>query len=273
MADENKMTAPVKSLATVKQELNAIVQDQETLKQLVSTTFNGLSVEVAKQAMLEAMFRGFKLDDFLKKNVYAVKFGQGYSLVTSIDYARRIGQKNGIVGTKRPEYTYKTEQKDGKDVQVVEACTVTILKRFEDGYIGEFEAEVDFAEYYQPGKTYNGSYTPSMWDKKPKTMIAKVAEMHALRKACPEDLSQMYDESELQREMVHVTATTVEVPEELISDWRDQITQADDQESLQRVWSNVPPEVKPHLKADLGAAQKKFADVQTGDQPANEKAS
>lgn len=238
------------SLAAVKQELNTIVGDTETLNQLVETTFKGLTVEVAKKAMLEAMIRGFKFEDFLKKNVYAVKYGQGYSLVTSIDYARRIGQKNGVVGTKRPEYTYKTIMKDGKEVQTIDACCVTILKRFEDGYVGEYEAEVDFDEYYQAGKTYNGEYTPSMWDKKPKTMIAKVAEMHSLRKACPEDLSQMYTEDEMQREVESKIApakTVVDVvttSEEEIEQALIRLDEATDQPMMMKIYASLSPAVK-----------------------------
>lgn len=177
-------------LVQYKNEIADQLKDKQTLGALVETTFKGLKQEIVPRAMLEGYMRGFKFDDFLKKNVYAVPFGGGYSLVTSIDYARKIGQKNGVVGKTKPEFTFL---QDGK----VESCTITIKKHTHsyDGtpYIGEFTATV-FMDEYSTGK--------QLWASKPRTMIAKVAEMHALRMACPEDAQQMYVEEEYERENV-----------------------------------------------------------------------
>jgi hypothetical protein len=177
-------------LVQYKNEIADQLKDKQTLNALVETTFKGLKQEIVPRAMLEGYMRGFKFDDFLKKNVYAVPFGGGYSLVTSIDYARKIGQKNGVVGKTKPDFTFS---QDGK----VESCTITIKKHTHsyDGtpYIGEFTATV-FMDEYSTGK--------QLWASKPRTMIAKVAEMHALRMACPEDAQQMYVEEEYERENV-----------------------------------------------------------------------
>ena len=67
-----------------------------------------------------------------------------------------------------------------------------------DDYVGDYSATVFFSEYYKTGK--NGK--PSLWDTKPRTMIAKVAEMHALRMACPEELSKAYIEEDYDQEAV-----------------------------------------------------------------------
>lgn len=127
--------------------------------------------------------RGHTFQDFLKKRVYAIPFGNGYQLVTSIEEARVKGMKNGVIGTSAPQYSLKA---DGS----VESCEVTV-KRLTHGIVGEFTALVFFDEYTK-GR--------DLWKSKPKTMIAKVAEMHALRKACPEDLSGIYVEEEFDRE-------------------------------------------------------------------------
>ena len=71
---------------------------------LVNITFNKLSPQLAKRALLEGMMCGFTFKDFLQKNVYAIPFGKGYSLVGSIDNCRKIGQKSGIVGVSSPAY-------------------------------------------------------------------------------------------------------------------------------------------------------------------------
>lgn len=179
-------------IARFNDELNRELSDPKVMGALLATTFKGLDATKAKQAMLEGMIRGYKFKDFLVKNIYAVKFGDGYALVTSIDDARKRGMKNGVVGKSAPIYTYKEDK-------TVDSCEITI-KRQVNGMIGEFTALVYFDEYYKEGKTWNGKYTPSMWDNKPRTMIAKVAEMHALRMACPEDLSQIYVEEEFELE-------------------------------------------------------------------------
>lgn len=202
------------AIIDINREIKTQLADVNVQNALLATTFKGLDVTRMKQALLEGMIRGFKFQDFLKKDVYALPFGTGYSIVQAIDYNRKIGMRSGIVGTKKPVYVTvenivkdeKTGAEIGKTIDIV-SCEVTVLKKFEDGYVGEFTAEVFFDEYYKKGKEYNGKYTPSMWDTKPRTMIAKVAEMHALRKACPEQLAQSYIEEEFDKEIATVDSS------------------------------------------------------------------
>lgn len=175
-----------KELSTVDQ-INTVINREltkETAGALLATTFKGLDVTNMKKALMEGMLRGYTFQDFLKKRVYAVPFSDGYTLVTSIEDARVIGMESGIVGVDAPVYT----ETDGK----IETCTVTVKRKVSE-YIGSYTATVYFSEYYKPGKG-----RLNLWDTKPRTMIAKVAEMHALRKACPEKLAQQYIEDELQ---------------------------------------------------------------------------
>lgn len=170
------------NLVSIKEEINKQIADKEVFGTLLSTTFKGLEAQVAKRAMLEGMMRGFTFTDFLEKNVYAIPFKSTYSLVSSIDYARKIGMRSGVVGVSAPSY-----ELDGKNVI---SCTITVKRKVGE-YVGEYSATVYFDEY-------NTGY--NLWKSKPKTMIAKVAEMHALRKACPEELSQVYVEEDYQKE-------------------------------------------------------------------------
>lgn len=165
-----------------KEEINQQLSDPETLKSLMEVTFKGLEPAVAKRAMLEGYFRGFKFVDFLKKDVYAVPFGQAYSLVTSIDYARKIGMKSGVIGKSAPTF-----EMDGKSIV---SCSITI-KRMVNDTVGEFTSLVYFDEY---------TSKKNLWLSKPRTMIAKVAESHALRMACPEELAKVYTEEEFDKE-------------------------------------------------------------------------
>jgi hypothetical protein len=216
-------------VALVKTEINKQLQDPETLKSLLDTTFKGLEASVMKRALLEGMLRGFSFQNFLERDVYAIPYGGTYSLVTSIDYSRKIGARSGIVGVNAP--TYKEE--NGRVV----SCSITVKKRFPDGYVGEFTAEPDFKEY-STGK--------NLWSSKPKTMIAKVAEMHALRKACPEELAQAYVEEELQRTEAPVQTAAVD-----LTALETSLRACKTPEELARTWADLSGAEKTFLKAAM----------------------
>jgi hypothetical protein len=169
-------------IVKLQSEINTQIANKEVFNALANITFKGLEPQLIKRAMLEGCLRGFTFQDFLQKNVYAIPFKGGYSLVTSIDYSRKIGMRSGVCGKSEPIF----EEKDGQII----SCAVTI-KRSVSGIVGEYTAKVYFNEY-TTGR--------NLWVNKPRTMIAKVAEMHALRSACPEELSQTYIEEEMAKE-------------------------------------------------------------------------
>lgn len=177
MEKNNKLSVVEELSLVIKKELS----NEAVSRALLSTTFKGLEVTSMKQALLEGLIRGYTFQDFLKKDVYAIPFGKGYSLVTSIDNSRKLAMRTGqYCGKTAPIFTYK----DNGDI---ESCSVTVKKNT-GGVIGEFTAEVYFDEYTKKR---------DLWVTKPKTMIAKVAEMHALRMAFPEELAKEYIEEEV----------------------------------------------------------------------------
>jgi len=203
------------------------LSNKETLNTLVTTTFKGLSELNVKQAMVEGMIRGFAFKDFLEKNVYAVPYGQNYSLVTSIDYARKIGMRSGVVGKSEPKY--EEDPRGG-----IVSCSVTIQRKIPGGdTIGDFTAKVYFSEY---------STNRNLWASKPRTMLAKVAEMHALRMACPEELAQSYVEEEMERaerKDGQVIRPTVDLKE-----CEAKLKATKSLEELKTVWAALPAEAK-----------------------------
>lgn len=230
-------------LLAIQQEINKQVANKETFTALIQTTFKGLTQENVKKAMFEGMIRGLTLKDFFEKNVYAIPFGSaGYSLVTSIDYARKIGARSGVVGVEEAKYEYTA---DGGPL----SCSVTVKKKTGD-HIGDYKALVFFKEYYKAGK--NGY--PSLWDSKPLTMIAKVAEMHALRKACPEELSQSYVEEEMEKEV----EKTVFDPKP----YQVKLESANSMEELKQVWSSLPLEAKQALETVKSELKNKFEELE-----------
>jgi len=211
------------NLAEIKATLNAQIADPDTFRTLCVTTFKGLSAENAKQALLEGMMRGFSFEDFLQKNIYAVPFSSGYSLVTSIDYSRKIGMRSGIVGKSAPTFQ---ETPDGKTII---SCTITVKRKVND-YVGDFTATVYMMEY-NTGR--------NQWAQKPRTMLAKVAEMHALRMACPEELSQSYLEEEYEKE--------AEKPKLDTTEFKLKLEATKNLDELRVVWAGLPPEAKTEL--------------------------
>lgn len=166
----------------ISDEIKKELATEGVARALLATTFKGLSEQTMRQAIMDGMIRGFTFLNFRQKDVYAIPYGQTYSLVTSIDYSRKMGMRSGIVGKEAPIY-----EMDG---DVIVSCSVTVKRKIGE-YVGDYTAKVYFNEY-STGK--------NLWISKPRTMIAKVAEMHALRMACPEELSKTYIEEEMELE-------------------------------------------------------------------------
>jgi hypothetical protein len=202
------------NIIEIQSEIKKELANKEVMNALVTTTFKGLDTRNIYLAVQEGMMRGFNFQDFLEKNIYAIPFKGGYSLVTSVDFARKQGMRSGVVGESEPIY----EEKDGKLV----ACTITVKRKI-DGYIGEYTAKVYFDEY-TTGR--------NLWLSKPRTMLAKVAEMHALRKACPEEMAQLYTVDELGGEEKE---TTIQL-DPITSEVREQVNNAKDMEELKAIY-------------------------------------
>lgn len=211
------------NITTIQSEIKKELANKDVLNALVTTTFKGLKTPQVYLAIQEGMMRGFEFKDFLEKNVYAIPFRDSYSLVTSVDYARKVGMRSGVVGKSAPTF----EEKDGKII----SCTVTIKRKVGDT-IGDYTATVYFGEY-STGK--------NLWTSKPRTMISKVAEMHALRMACPEQLSQSYAEEELEAEKI-------EAPKLDITSYKVKLQLVKTMDELKTVWSALPIQAKNELE-------------------------
>jgi len=204
--------------------------NKSALNALLQTTFAKFTPELMQKAIFEGMMRGFNFKDFLEKNVYAIKYGESYSLITSIDFSRKIAMRSGLAGKSEPLFK---ELENGKIV----SCTITI-KRNVDGNIGDYTATVFFDEYYKAGK--NGY--PSLWDSKPHTMIAKVAEMHALRSAFPEEMAKQYIEEEMQKNMAQ------DIEDEDFEEFEKKMREAKNVEELKTIWASLPQKAKAQFK-------------------------
>lgn len=226
------------NLIAIQKEINESLGNKETFQALVTTTFKGLEVGSVKKAMFEGMMRGFTFKDFLEKNVYAIPFKNSYSLVSSIDYARKIGMRSGVVGKSAPSFTML------EGGRKIESCTVTVKRKGGDT-VGDYTATVFFDEY---------STGRNLWITKPRTMIAKVAEMHALRMACPEELAQVYVEEDVEKEQTPKVIDTV--------NYKEKLEAVKNIEELKSVWTSLPVEAKQELKDLKEELKKKYETIQ-----------
>lgn len=169
------------NIVEIKNEVKSIISNKEVIGSLANYTFKGLPVDNIPKALTEGMLRGYKIEDFLTKKVYAVPFGSNYSLVQSIEDARIKASRSGLSGMSEAVYEYSD------DKNTIISCSVTVYKL--NGDSRGYTAKVFFKEF-NTGK--------NLWVSKPHAMIAKVAEMHALRKAFPEEIN-LYVEEEIQR--------------------------------------------------------------------------
>lgn len=227
-------------IEVIRNEVEAEFANKASMSTLMAITFKGLTPQVAKTACLDACIRGFTIKDFRDKNVYAIPFKEGYSLVTSIDYARKIGMRSGVCGKSAPTY-----EMDGDKVL---SCTVTV-KRQVQNYVGDYSATVYMNEY-TTGR--------NLWTTKPRTMLAKVAEMHALRMACPEELSQAYVEEEKESEIVHADVVVL-----TIEDYEKRLRSATTTEELRNAWALIPKEFHGDLREVANGLKKTLIENKT----------
>lgn len=127
--------------------------------------------------------------DPLAKQIQCVKFGGSWQYITTIDGHRAIAEQTGqYAGNDAPVFTWHDPaKKTGAGKRIPESATVTVYKMLA-GQRMPFSATV-FWEEYDGGR--------NNWISMPCTMLAKVAESHALRKAFPAVLSGTYTGDEM----------------------------------------------------------------------------
>ncbi len=188
------------------------------------------------------MIRGFDFKDFLNKDVYAIPFKDDYALVTSIDYIRKVASQNGLVGKSAPVYGM-----DNGDM----TCSITV-KRQVNGVVGEYTAMVYLSEY---------TTKKNQWETRPRTMLAKVAEMHALRMAFPEELAKSYVEEEKGAEHAEAKNAVDKIDLEAI---KNLFEACETVENITETWQNLTPTEKSSNEVVLLAKERKQAILEYG---------
>ena len=182
------------------------------------------------------------LNPFLNE-AYLIKFGnQPAQMVTGKDAITKRAMRNkrfegmqaGVViyHEEKEELEYRT----GALVMNGERLVGGWAKVFVKGYQNPIEASVSLDEYI--GLKSDGSVN-QQWERKPATMIRKVALVQALRDAFPEDLGGMYDQTEM----------GVEIEEEPILPTENEPEDAGQEEKIE--FPHPLPEPEPSLMGEL----------------------
>lgn len=135
-----------------------------------------------------------------RKDAHLIKYGTSpATMVVGKDVFTRRAQKNprfkGFqAGITFINNTGALQRRKGSMLLPGEQLMGGWCKVFVEGYEEPMEEEVSFAEYV--GLKKDGSVN-QQWSTKPATMIRKVAIVHGLREAFPDDLGGLYDESEM----------------------------------------------------------------------------
>ena len=122
--------------------------------------------------------------DPLSRQIYCIHRGGKMTIQTSIDGFRAIAERSGsYAGQDEPEFVYDDKKK-------LICCKVNVY-RFTKNET-RYKASVGVAFWNE----YAGQ---NLWLKMPHTMLSKVAEALALRKAFPQDLGGLYTSDEMQQ--------------------------------------------------------------------------
>lgn len=172
-----------------KQQLSYTKDQVELIKSQIAPE---ATVDELKLFLYQAQRTGL---DALSRQIYCihrnVKTPTGWTkkmtIQTSIDGFRVIAERSGNYGGQSEPIF---EEKDGKLI----SCKVSVFKFRNDV---RYEAAVGVAYWDEYVQTTNDGKPMGLWSKMPHTMLAKVAESLALRRAYPNDLSGLYTGDEM----------------------------------------------------------------------------
>jgi phage recombination protein Bet len=164
--------------------------------------------------------------DPLRKQISAIVFNKGnaakrqMAIITNIDGLRVIAARQGDYRPMdtAPVIIYDEALKGPTNPLGIDYAQVQCWKRYGTDWfpiIGQ-AYWVEFApckDEWVNGQKTGAQYLAENWAKMPRLMIAKVAEAQALRRGWPEDMSGLYEQSEMDRSII-IDATATEIVEQ-----------------------------------------------------------
>lgn len=169
------------------------------------------------------------------RQIHPVKRAGRMTIQTGIDGFRLIAERTGRYAPgKEPTYAYDEQGK-------IVSATSFVKKQTPDGTWHDVSATAFWSEYVQ---VYNGK--PSQfWAKMPHTMLAKVAECIALRKAFPADLSGIYSHEEMAQADSEMQGETNDVKPEKVE---EDIHQNEVESYLEQNWNESKQDFRSYME-------------------------
>lgn len=187
----------------VKVDTSLMAFDDDKVQLIKNTVAQGATDNELKLFLHQATRTGL---DPLSRQIYFIKDKFGKVMTqTSIDGFRVVAERSGdYAGQDEPEFI----EENGKLV-----CAKVRVYKWHSG--DRYQAAVGVAYWNE----YAGSNPGYMWNKMPHTMLAKVAEALALRKAFPQDLSGLYSSDEMDQANIEPQEAKVVIEEPKAEDW------------------------------------------------------
>lgn len=197
-----------------------------------------------------------KLDP-VARQIYAIQRGGKWGIQISIDGARLVAERSGQYrGQTAPQWTADgvTWVDVWLDKTPPAAARVGVYR---EGFAEPMVAVATMAQYRPAGRA-------PLWDKMPALMVAKCAEMLALRKAFPQDLSGLYTSEEMDQatdpapvEPVEPVETVEpELPRTVSRDWASDAAHCTTLADLQELWRVAAPAGELALETEPGVTVK-----------------
>ncbi|WP_230670945.1 phage recombination protein Bet [Rathayibacter sp. Leaf248] len=175
--------------------------------------------QLAPRAVVEAFLlqcQRTQLDPFARQ-IYCIERGGKWQTQISIDGARLVAERSG-------KYEGQTSPEFSNDGQSWSAAWMPTTDRpypafarvgvYKAGFrealsvVARWESYAPMEDVWERGAKTGEKRVGAMWQKMPDLMLAKVAEMLALRKAFPNDLSGLYSGEEMAQATNAAPATT-----------------------------------------------------------------
>ncbi|MEX0895650.1 MAG: recombinase RecT [Patescibacteria group bacterium] len=224
-------------------------------------TSQGDQIALAPRPVIEAFAQTVQRTqlDPIARQIYCIERGGKYSIQVGIDGARLVAQRSGEYAGQKPiEWT--TDGETWVDVWLADepprAARAAVMR---DGFTEPLYAVATWKSY---APYFNGKLS-QMWTQHGALMLGKCAEMLALRKAFPMELSGLYVSEEMD------SANAQPEPVGSGRDWRNELKQMQDKDSLRSLYQEAKglSEMTAELQAEFVTKSSEFEEVEDAHQP------
>jgi phage recombination protein Bet len=226
--------------------------------------------------------------DPIARQIYAIRRSGKWQTQVSIDGARLVAERTGdYEGQTDPEWsndgvTWSIAWSATPENEFPRFARVGVYRRgHRDAMrvVARWESYAVYDDVWENGNKTGAKKVSSMWGKMPDLMLAKVAEMLALRKAFPQDLSGLYSTEEMDQAGQPKQAAQVAQPalveapaaEPSGRNWLAEARTKASTAEINALWAEVPEHERSQaLLADLRAVGVALAQEAAAEPPSPE---